>query len=87
MIAIYLNTGELIVDEFVGFDGDMPGAYNIKSDEHFRNLFDRLKVLRDTQGWYYSIDKIVKFKGVTEEEAKALRRNVTLTDILNESNR
>lgn len=84
MIGIYLSNGEFIADDFIGFDGDMPSAYTIKSDEHFRNLFDRLKVIRDSQGWYYSVDKIVRFKSVTEEEIKAMRRNKTLTDILNE---
>lgn len=84
MIAIYLSNGDFVVDDFLGFDGDKPSAYIIKSDEHFRNLFDRLKVLRDSQGWYYPVDKIVKFKSITEEEAKALRRNIKLTDILME---
>jgi hypothetical protein len=84
MIAIYLNNGDIIVDNFIGFDGDMPSYYTIKSDEHFKDLFRMLRVIKDTQGWYYPVDKIVKFKEVTEEEAKGLRRNKTLTDILNE---
>lgn len=85
MIAIYLDNGHLVMSNFIGFDGDSPASYTLKSAEHLTSLFGRMKVLQDSDGWYYSVDKIVKFKSVTEEEFKSLKRDDTLGELLNDA--
>lgn len=83
MLAIEFDNGELLVGIFQGSSKTNRSAlYTLKNAEslqEYKNEVSNIKLGDD--GWWYPIDRIVKFKNVTEEEIKQMRRDGKLEEL------
>lgn len=86
MLAIVFSNGEILVgDYFDGYVDDSHSAWNITNADRLR--YGTFKYVKQRGNpWYYSVSNIVKFRDVTEQEAKALKteynRDIKLESLL-----
>ena len=85
MLAIYFDNGDFLFGTF--FQGhahsDMGSIYNLfNADSLAYNKGKIANIRLDKDGWWYPVDRIVKFKDITEDEAIQLQRDDKLIEVL-----
>jgi len=87
MLAIYFDNGELLTgDYFQGYTKEDQRTYIFTGMATLQRDIHHLSSIRlgddDDGGWWYPIDRVVKFKDLTDEEVKQLQRDGKLNEVL-----
>jgi len=82
MLAIYFDNGDLLKGDFQVIDTD-DRQYSIGNEFYLQRHKHQLKLIHlGKDGWWYPIDRVVKFKDLTDEEIKQLQRDGKLNEVL-----